>query len=98
MATKLQRKWWPESKVGKKALIFCALVVIYGILMPSIPSSILTWHGLGAISGLIVVSNEAILVVAALVFSWKAIFKGVEAPSDVLILSDNNLGCKMKVH
>ncbi len=34
---KVKRPWLPKSREGKKALIFSALAVVWGILMPIIP-------------------------------------------------------------
>ena len=64
-----------KSKNAKKASLFCLLAVVYGILMPAIPSSILMGGLGGAINGLVVVSIEAILVIVAGIFSYKAVFK-----------------------
>lgn len=84
---KQKRPWLPKSKDGKRAVIFSALAIVWGILMPLIPSPEWMRGGLaGGINGLSRVLVLFVLLVLGFYYQRKAVFKIKDRSLLVLIL------------
>jgi len=84
---KPKKPWLPKSREGKRATVFSALAILWGILLPAIPSPEWMRGGLaGGINGLARVLILVVLLVLSFIYLHKAIFKIKDRAILVLIL------------
>ena len=85
---KLKRPWLPKSREGKKALIFSALTVAWGILFPIIPfpRCMIGKCWTVAFGGLSRVLLLFVLLIFGFRYLYKTIFKIKDRAISVMIL------------
>jgi len=83
-----KRRWLPESKEGRQAIIISALAVAWGILMPVITFGPIRIAGLEffLLGGFERVLMELVLAVLGFYYLYKAIFKIKDRAWLVMIL------------
>lgn len=82
----MKAQWRPRTKTGWRAVYFGLAAVIWGIIMPTpvvIPLKLLT---LGLMNGIVMVIIEIVLVIAAVFYSLKAVFKEKDRSAISLII------------
>ncbi|MDD5342501.1 MAG: hypothetical protein PHH01_00745 [Patescibacteria group bacterium] len=73
MNTQPKRKWLPQTKEGKKALIFGTLTIVWGLLFISLAGFVSRLFRMPG--GFLSVLVEIMLFIFGLYYSLKAIFK-----------------------